>query len=309
MSFYFNVFKKYDDDTLIRDISLYKKGTGKLFKVLNHFFEEEQYKCYGGRGSSTPMQILYNEEEIAKIITFTKSKPNFYKGDDISNVKSYFRNAGRTAQKVANYPIKEATDLIMRYTNEGDTVYDPSCGFGSRLSATILHGRNYIGTDPNISLIKKLEECGQFYMNHIPNTGRYHLIADGSEMYHNIKSDFIFTSPPYFDLERYGDDVGQSVVKFKIYNEWLKGFVEPTVINCVQYIKDGGYVAINTKNLTSGAKYHLFDDWHRIMSEHLKYIATISMKQNSKRDYKGKHFTGVSSDYGESEGIMIFQKV
>ena len=62
--------------------------------------------------------------------------------------------------------------------------------------------------------------------------------------------------------------------------------------------------------MTSGKKYKLFDDWFSICSQdsNLEYIETINMKQLSKRDYKGKHFTGVNTDFGNSEPVMVFRK-
>jgi site-specific DNA-methyltransferase (adenine-specific) len=38
-------------------------------------------------------------------------------------------------------------DLILTYTNEGDTVLDPFCGSGTTLKCAKLHNRNYIGID------------------------------------------------------------------------------------------------------------------------------------------------------------------
>ena len=39
------IFKKYSNEELIKDIDNFKNGKGKLYKVLNHFFEENIYKC------------------------------------------------------------------------------------------------------------------------------------------------------------------------------------------------------------------------------------------------------------------------
>ena len=38
------IFKKYSNEELIKDIDNFKNGKGKLYKVLNHFFEENIYK-------------------------------------------------------------------------------------------------------------------------------------------------------------------------------------------------------------------------------------------------------------------------
>jgi len=305
------IFPRYSDDILLRDIENYRSGTGKLFKVLKHFFEEEMYKCHGGRGSSTPMEVLADDDKMSEIITLIEGKPKFYQGSEITNVKSFFRNAGRMAQKVANFPIKQVTEIYEKYTKSGDTIYDPSCGFGSRMSACMLSGRHYIGTDPNPTLCNKLKDLSKYYVEHLAYTGNCVIFQQGSEIFNEQlvdSADFTFTSPPYYDLERYGPDSGQSIVKFPEYQQWLKGYVKPTVENITRYMKEDGLIAINTKNMTSGKKHPLFDDWFKIMDESgLEHVETFNIKQNSKRDYKGLHHTGVQSDFGESEAVMVFR--
>lgn len=316
------IFKKYDSEILLNDIRNYLSGSGKLSKVLNHFFEEEMYKCKGGRGTMSPMEVLNNDEIIEKILIFTKSKPKFYVGNDIANVKSFFRNAGRIAQKVANFPVREAWDIYKTYSEVGDTIYDMSCGFGSRMSASLLGGRNYIGTDPNTTLVERLNDYGDFLTRegilggtlNIGNNVNYKIICQGSEIFIpelENKIDLCFSSPPYFDLEKYSDDQNQSNVKFNHYQEWLSGFAKPTIENCALYLKANGHLLINIKNMTSGKKYPLFDDWKGLCesNKQLEYIETINMKQLSKRDYKGKHFTGVNTDFGNSEPVMVFKKI
>lgn len=305
------LFPKYSDYELLKDIDNYRHGTGKLFKVLKHFFEEEMYKCHGGRGVNTPMEVLLNDVEMEKILLFISTKPNFYNGNEITNVKSFFRNAGRIAQKVANFPIKEATIIYERYTKKGDIVYDPSCGFGSRMSACMLNGRHYIGTDPNPTLCSKLKNLAEYYTEYAKCTSNCAIFKHGSEVFNKefVNSiDFSFTSPPYYNIERYGSDNGQSIIKFPEYIQWLNGFVTPTIKNIIQYTKVGGLIAINIKNMTSGKKHKLFDDWFKIMIDNnLEHVENISIKQSSKRDYKDKHYTGVKSDYGEKEQVMVFR--
>lgn len=109
------IFKKYDTQTLLNDIKSFQTGKGRLSKVLNHFFEEIIYESKAPRGNKTPMEALENTDDINFIIEYTKNKPNFYTGDEISNIKSFFRNAGRLAQKVANFCPRTAREIYFRY--------------------------------------------------------------------------------------------------------------------------------------------------------------------------------------------------
>lgn len=163
------IFKKYTKEELIKDIESYKNGTGKLSKVLNQYFEECIFNCKSNKYQYTPMEVLQNEELMNWILDYVKSKPNFYTGNEISNVKSFFRNGTRYARKVANFCPKNARNIYSRYfPNWADTsnkinCLDTSCGFGSRMSAVLLSGHNYFGIDPNKELQLKLKECAKFY--------------------------------------------------------------------------------------------------------------------------------------------------
>ena len=302
------IYRKYEDSVMINEVQNYISGKNMMRKTFAHFFDEVIYKSRGARGNMTPHDAMQDDEIIKRILEFTKLKSNFYSGDEPRLVKTFFRNAGKIAQKVANFPIKQATEIYKKYTKVGDTIYDPSCGFGSRMSACILNGRNYIGTDPYIELCKKLDECAEFYKKHF-DIGDWKIYQHGSEITENIKTDFIFTSPPYFDLELYGNDDGQSVIKFPDYDEWLKGYVKPTVINCKNYLKDNGYIVINCK---SNKKHRLFEDWEDIMLEHFTFVEYTDIKTTHsgkvERDYKGKHYTGANTDFGFKEKAMVFIK-
>lgn len=84
------IFKKYTTEELIRDCLNYVNGNGRLSKVLNHFFEECIFECKAPRGNKSPMEALQNDEDMEFILNYVKSKPKFYTGNEISNVKSFF---------------------------------------------------------------------------------------------------------------------------------------------------------------------------------------------------------------------------
>ena len=59
--------------------------------------------------------------------------------------------------------------------------------------------------------------------------------ATQSEEFRALKGkvDLVFTSPPYFSAERYGDDEAQSSIKFDSYHNWRSGFLAPTLKTAV----------------------------------------------------------------------------
>jgi DNA modification methylase len=76
------------------------------------------------------------------------------------------------------------------------------------------------------------------------------IYKQGSEEYLPDKSslDLCFTSPPYFDTEKYSDEPTQSYIKYPTQDEWVDGFLRSTIENCYTGLKKGGYMLYNIAN-------------------------------------------------------------
>lgn len=294
-------------------------GGGRLTKVLNQFFEECIFEAQAPRGNKSPMEALDNDEDMKFILEYIESKPKFYTGNEIANVKSFFRNAGRLAQKVANFDPKNARDIYTRYFDNIDkpiNCLDTSMGFGSRMSSVILTGNNYCGFDPNPKLFDKLCEYREWLKgnNLLKNSQRCGLYKCGSEIHRaelDNTFDVAFTSPPYFNLEKYANDNSASTTHYDNYELWLNEFAKPTIDNTYKYLKVGGYAMINIKNLTRGKKEPLFDDWFRIFSEHdgFELVEVFEIKHQSKKNYTMNCNYSVDKYKGFKEPVMVFRKV
>lgn len=57
--------------------------------------------------------------------------------------------------------------------------------------------------------------------------------------------DVCFTSPPYWDTERYSEEPTQSCVRYKTYSEWLDGFLRRTVEIAVAGLRGDGLLVLN----------------------------------------------------------------
>ena len=266
------------------------------------------------------MDALKDDEYIKWIIEYTESKPNFYTGNQVANIKSFFRNGGRKGGKVANFPPKVARDIYTRYfdnVTEPLNCLDTSSGFGSRMSAVLLSGNSYYSTDPNPNLHEKLFECAKWMYDNgfIKQNQHCELIKQGSEVFveewENMM-DVSFTSPPYFNLEKYCDDDSASTQNYDNYDLWLENFAKPTIDNTYKYLKIGGYAMINIKNMTNGKKLNLFDDWLELFNQHegFEFVEIFNMEQTSKK------VVGLYANYDKSkannqniEPVMVFRKV
>ncbi len=316
------IFKKINTNDILKEIESYKQGKGKLQKTLNHFFEECIFECQAPRGNKSPMDALKNQDDINFILNYISTKPNFYTGNEIANVKTFFRNAGRLAQKVANFCPKNARDIYFRYhdikntSGGGYNILDTSMGFGSRMSAVLLSGHSYCGFDPNINLFHKLKEYKQFMIENklLSKEQKCGLYCCGSEVFKKElvdKFDISFTSPPYFNLEKYNNDDSQSTNNYDNYINWLTLFARPTIENTYNYLKVGGYAMINIKNLTRGKKEPLFDDFLEIFHsiDGFEFVEIFEINHQSKKNYTMNCNYDKEKYQGFKEPVMVFRKV
>jgi len=207
---------------------------------------------------NTPMEIWNDEEHLKKGInkiltgTFFKKKPAHDITD--SDMRSMLRRYSGT-QMVSNfrptaaaamYDIFVDKDSPLEGTQAG-TVWDPSMGYGGRLLGAIAAGVNYIGTDPCIPTYEGLEQIRDNYGH---SHKSYTLLKQGSETYipEEQSLDFVFTSPPYFGWEAYGDEPEQSSIKFETSDIWKEMFLKQTISNAYRGLKDGKYLALNVAN-------------------------------------------------------------
>lgn len=304
------IFKKYELIDLLNDTESYIQGSGKLNKVLNNYFEELIFESCGRASKTSPMQVLRDDAKLCEIFKYIETKPKFYTGSDVQNLKSYFRNAVSWVRKVANFCPKQAKLIQNRFNVTSTTlnILDTSAGFGSRMSAAMLNGHNYCGIDPNAKLQEKLKELSTFYIeNNLAKTEPY-LISGGSEVFYSELEgvfDISFTSPPYFNLEYYSDDKSASTSNYDNYKEWVDKFVVPTVNNTCTYLKIGGYAMINIKNLNK--KLTLFDDFYNSFESNsgFEFVEVFDMKIQSKKNYG----MSTGSDISQNEPVMVFKRV
>jgi hypothetical protein len=189
--------------------------------------------------------------------------------------------------------------------NASPVVWDPSCGFGARLlgfAAAYPYG-TYIGTDPAEQTFRDLsilrEEIAK--VNH---RLAVELLMQGSEVglasIGNNCVDFVFTSPPYFDKEKYFDEPSQCWNKFNNIDSWVKNYLIPTFNEAFRVLKPRRKMVINIDQKTaeyvvSAAKAAGFEQLD-------------SLKLSIGRDHFVKHSQGDKVEKQKYEPILVFQK-
>ena len=62
----------------------------------------------------------------------------------------------------------------------------------------------------------------------------------------------VFTSPPYFDRERYSDDEEHSFKSYPMYYDWRDNFLRPTLENAYNSLKSDRYLLWNIADIKTG---------------------------------------------------------
>jgi hypothetical protein len=197
-------------------------------------------------------------------------------------------------QSVSNFRPSVAKFIYNTYGNKGE-VWDMSCGWGGRLFGFMASNcKKYIGTEPNKKTFEGLNKLkSDFNLNK-----EIELHCVGSEVYEPTPNslDLCFTSPPYFDTEKYSDEETQSYIKYPTKSEWINGFYRKTISNCCNGLKVGGYMIINIADTT---KYKFLEEETIKISKEIGFelITTHRMILSS--------ISGKGIKY---EPIFVFQK-
>jgi hypothetical protein len=124
----------------------------------------------------------------------------------------------------------------------GDTerpvVWDPSGGFGGRMLGfyAVYPDGHYIANEPASLTALELRAF----------LGQGEIIENGSEVEGPTRPvDMVFTSPPYFNKERYFDEPGQCWRDYPTETEWMSRYLQPTIQRGADALKRGGYLVLN----------------------------------------------------------------
>jgi hypothetical protein len=157
---------------------------------------------------------------------------------------------------VSNWNPMQVKLLLQKFCKDGGVYYDPSIGWAGRLAGALSSNivSHYIGTDPWDLQIEGATKFWDEY-NSFKNLNKQkmskQLIQDGSEnvLKHNPKMcDIVFTSPPYFNLELYGngdEDLTQARNKYTELESWVNFYLKKTISNCLEMLNPNGYIIIN----------------------------------------------------------------
>ena len=132
-------------------------------------------------------------------------------------------------------------NIILRYSNEGDTILDQFVGGGTTMIEAKLTGRNAIGIDINPSAVElSLRKCNFEY-----ESSSHILIKQGDARYLDLENesiDLICTHPPYADIIKYSENIKGDLSHLKIKDFLTE--IGKVANECYRVLKKGKFCAI-----------------------------------------------------------------
>ena len=260
--------QKFDVDTIFKDNQIIQTmHCLRLAWTYFPFFWEIQ--C--GNAKLTPMEIFLDDDKFKSVIRKCwKWCLKHEEGDRSIFHENRLRQSLKIysgTQSVSNFRPTAAKLIYEKFG--GDVIWDMSCGWGGRLIGFLASSRkHYIGTEPSSKTydgLLKIKEDFEYLGKKVE------IWKFGSEVFQPDKEslDLCFTSPPYFDTEKYSDEETQSYVKFPTQDDWVDGFLRKTIENCYTGLKEGGYMLYNIANTS---KYKFIEEETVKISKELGFI-------------------------------------
>jgi len=231
--------------------------------LANHF-HPHMMEAYYSRGENSPMETFKDDDKLKDCINRWLELgmvPN------PAGMRRILKTRNGT-RGVVNYKSVIAKFIYDKYCPIDGKILDPCSGYSGRLLGCIASNRNlfYHGIDPNGNAASGNMEMASFFSTQYDvleeRVYKYKFRQDigmAEEVMPEIKEeyDLVFTSPPYFELEIYSEEMSQSCNRYDEYQKWLEKFLWVMVDESKRILKKDGRLILNIKNTE---KYKIADD-------------------------------------------------
>jgi 16S rRNA G966 N2-methylase RsmD len=251
--------------------------------ISNKFFEKKRMKAAVGQHPS-PIDVWKDDKKRERVFAGMIKL-----GKSIDYNEAQLRSAIRLYYSVASQFKVSIAKVIYDYF-KAKNVLDISSGWGDRLVGFLSsrYTKTYVGIDPNVSLKKLYKRLYKSYKNHSEFTGKKtKIIAKPSEdvkFPRTKKFDLIFSSPPYFELEKYSNDTNQSSNRYDNIDDWLDGYLFHTLDNHLPHLK--GTLALQISDyIKNGKRIQIIkplQKYMKIYHPNFKYKGIIKVKTKTR---------------------------
>jgi hypothetical protein len=247
-------------------------------KASDYFHQVERWKC-DATGYPSPQKTWETEKyrlTLFKALFSLKVKeinPQVFR--NIISLRKYIAAQFRPSAAKIIYDIYKP-----------EKVLDFSVGWGDRiLGAHASHFvKKYVGIDPNKNLFNGYMRQIHKYNTIWGKIKEFELIwgrAEDENIVLKDKFDMIFTSPPYFDKEKYDQSDQQSYKMYKDFDSWMKDFLCKAIKIRSENLKSGGHLIINVSDIYTRHKlYKICDGMNDYIAStgQFEYVGAIGLR-------------------------------
>lgn len=141
-------------------------------------------------------------------------------------------STSRKAPLVSYFKPSLAKNLILKYLNDFDTIYDPCSGYSGRLIGALCAGKNFVGSDINDVTISESASLYEYIKPLFPKLSCDLFVED---IFKNSgKAPCILTCTPYADIEEWVDSKGNKITSKYDCDAWIDIIMER--FDCERYI-------------------------------------------------------------------------
>lgn len=235
----FEKLMKYDRSNLFEN-DIIKQTMHGLGLAWSYFPNSFDVRC---GNKMTPYEAFLDDDIFLNVI-HKRLKMGTYMSD--SGIRKMLKIYSGV-QGVSNFRPTAAAAIYDAFAKDG-VVWDMSGGWGGRLLGAIASGVDkYIATEPSSEAYDGLIGIAKDFAGDM----EYEIECCGSEEYLPDAEtvDLCFTSPPYFDLEKYSDENTQSYIRYPTKDMWIKYYLKETFMNCHYGLKKYSVMIINIADI------------------------------------------------------------
>ncbi len=269
---------------------------------LANYFHPQMWDVRVG-SARTALECFNDDEKLRKLIRRALTVlPDLYAVNE-SNMRRMLKTFSHTSC-ISNFRPTAAKALYELHSADGDTILDFSAGYGGRLLGCLPLDRHYIGVDPCREQVAGMKEMVRKLRSIVKPKARVKIRQACAEDFLPCVEDdsvsLVFSSPPYFDNERYSDEPSQSYLRYPTYSEWLAAFLEPVISECWRVLRPGGHLLVNVSDVNG---YKLTEDVLRLGSAHLSLKGMLKLRLSHKPFLRGKDGRAF-----KHEPVFVFKK-
>lgn len=288
----------FSRSSMINDDSLYK-GKHLYFSRSNvgnkasNFFQQKNRFTVGSSHAKSPVEVWSSAQQMRSLVSSAYS------------LKMEFLNEQNliTMLQLRKYVCSQFKPIVAKSLYDyfkAENVLDFSMGWGDRLCGfySSQYTKHYVGLDPRVENHQYYNEQKEHYdkwltMFEDDKLTNFHISPaedfDYTPYYNHF--DLIFTSPPYFDAERYGEGDTQSWMRYKEIDTWNTLFLHKALKAMIPTVKQNGRIIVNIADIFSkkGNKWlHISKPLIEFMTNNgFEYEGVIGMEMSQRPNSAG----------------------